>query len=75
MRGYRFEEEDTGRFALTRDAAGPRLPALGSVWRFAGPLEIEAQGVLVGAKPGNIREAILEKGYFLWPDDARKAPG
>ena len=70
MRGYRFEEEDTGRFAVTRDRGGARLPVGGCVWRFAGSLETEALAVKHGLNPTTVGEAILRKGYFLWPDDA-----
>lgn len=70
MRGYRFEEEDTGRFALTRDKAGSRLPVIGSVWRFAGSVEIEAESDFARLELNRIKEAILQKGYFLWPDDS-----
>ena len=69
MRCFRFHEEDTSRFALTRDQGGARLPALGCVWRFGGHLDIEVASLPLGLTPARIKEAILAKGYFLWPDD------
>jgi hypothetical protein len=72
--GYRFEEEDTGRFALTRDPGGARLPVLGCVWRCAGPMDIDAAEGQLGLRATRIKEVILKKGYFLWPDDAQEAP-
>jgi hypothetical protein len=70
---YRFNEEDTERFALTADKGGARLPPLGCVWRFAGPVELDRPDVhSIGLKPGRIKEAFLKKGFFLWPDDAEE---
>jgi hypothetical protein len=73
VRGYRFEEEDTGRFAVTRDQGGARLPRIGCVWRLAGSVELGALAAERGIKPAAISAAILSKGYFLWPDDAEPA--
>jgi len=76
MRVYRFEEEDTGRFALTADQGGARLPLAGAVWRLAGAVEAERVVVAgVAVAPLAIKEAILAKGYFLWPDDAGTGAG
>jgi hypothetical protein len=68
---YRFQEEDTSRFALTRDRGGARLPVEGSVWRYAGPLDLD-EPELVGAtlQRTRVAEAILKKGCFIWPDDS-----
>jgi hypothetical protein len=66
---YRFVEEDTARFALTRDVGGATLPASGAVWRYAGPAQLDDR-----VPPTRVRLEILRKGYFLWPDDAEE-PG
>lgn len=72
MQVYRFAEEDTGRFALTGDMSGRRLPRLGCVWRFAGSFDIDhAAPPDLGATSVDVREAILKNGFFLWPDDVR----
>jgi hypothetical protein len=60
---YRYLEEETSRFALTRDVGGATLPAIGAVWLYAGAEELEAY-------PAPVKAAILQKGYYLWPDDA-----
>jgi hypothetical protein len=65
MQVYRFVEEDTARFALTRDVGGAALPVSGAVWRYAGPAQIGDR-----VPPGRVKAEILRKGYFLWPDDA-----
>jgi hypothetical protein len=67
---YRFQEEDTSRFALTRDAGGVSLPVIGCVWRFAGPTGFEDPALAdAGLEPSHVAQALLRKGYFLWPDD------
>jgi hypothetical protein len=67
---YRFQEEDTQRFALTREPGGVRLPVLGCVWRFAGPTRFDDPDLAeAGLERGRVTEEILKKGYFLWPDD------
>jgi hypothetical protein len=65
---YRFNEEDTSRFALTRDVGGARLPVHGAVWRYAGPAQLTD-----GQRVGRVKAEILRKGYFLWPDDAGRS--
>jgi hypothetical protein len=64
---YRFLEEDTSRFALTRDVGGARLPVHGAVWLFAGPVWLHPW-----LRAGQVKAAILKKGYYLWPDDAER---
>lgn len=67
MQVYRYLEEDTPRFALTRDVGGAHLPVMGAVWLYVGPAELDpADG---RACPVRVKAAILRKGYFLWPDD------
>jgi hypothetical protein len=61
---YRYVEEDTSRFALTRDAGGSALPVTGAVWRFAGLARLDIRG-----SSSHVKAEILRKGYFLWPDD------
>jgi hypothetical protein len=69
MQVYRYVEEDTSRFALTRDRGGAKLPVTGAVWRYAGPVTLDDE------KPSaRVSLEILRKGYFLWPDDA-EGPG
>ena len=64
MQVYRYVEEDTSRFALTRDGAGASLPATGATWRYAGLARLD------DASPSmRVKAEILRKGYFLWPDD------
>ena len=65
MQVYRYVEEDTSRFALTRDVGGANLPVTGAVWRYAGPARLDLR-----APPTRVRTELLRKGYFLWPDDA-----
>jgi hypothetical protein len=60
---YRYLEEETSRFALTRDVGGAALPAFGAVWLYAGAEDL-------GAYPARVKSEILKKGYYLWPDDA-----
>ena len=65
MQVYRYVEEDTSRFALTRDVGGSALPPGGAVWRYAGPARLDDR-----TPPTRVKTEILRKGYFLWPDDA-----
>ena len=69
MQIFRFLEEETSRFALTRDQAGARLPVTGAVWLFAGSADLADGPLAVGLESAAIKAGILRKGYFLWPDD------
>ncbi len=70
MQVFRYQEEDTSRFALTRDRGGARLPMLGCVWRYAGPARLGDPSLLaIGVTRARVTAEILRKGYFLWPDD------
>jgi len=62
---YRYMEEDTSRYALTRDVGGSRLPAHGAVWLYVGPVQLSDR-----ERVGRVKTEILKKGYYLWPDDA-----
>jgi hypothetical protein len=75
MLAYRYLEEGTRRVAFTRDAGGARLPVQGSVWLFAGPVELDRPDPPhapdhAGVRAVEVKTEILRKGYFLWPDDA-----
>ena len=70
MQVYRYLEEDTARFALTRDVGGARLPTFGAVWLYAGTAQLGSDQLgCVGLEPSAVKAEILRKGYFLWPDD------
>jgi hypothetical protein len=62
---YRFIEEETSRYALTRDVGGSRLPIHGAVWLYMGPVQLSDS-----ERVGRVKSEILRKGYYLWPDDA-----
>jgi hypothetical protein len=62
---YRYLEEDTARFALTRDVGGSRLPVHGAVWLYTGPVRLDPR-----TRSSRVKAEILKKGYYLWPDDA-----
>lgn len=67
MQVYRYLEEDTSRFALTRDIGGAHLPVMGAVWLYAGAVQLDPR-----LHTGHVKSAILKKGYYLWPDDAAR---
>ena len=69
MQIFRFLEEETSRFALTRDQGGARLPVTGAVWLYAGQAEAVDGLFAGGLASGAVKAEILRKGYFLWPDD------
>jgi hypothetical protein len=74
LRVHRYLEEDTCRFALTRDVGGASLPAMGCVWMYVGPARLDAPGFgHVDLQPTRVKAEILRKGYYLWPDDAAPA--
>jgi len=64
---YRYLEEHTSRFALTRDVGGSRLPAFGAVWLYVGPVQLDSR-----LRASHVKSEILKKGYYLWPDDAER---
>lgn len=78
MFAYRYMEEGTRRVAFTPDAGGRCLPVGGSVWLFAGPVDLDPRRA--GRSPTidipprvpapQVKAGFLHKGYFLWPDDA-----
>ena len=70
MRAYRHLEEGARCVAYTRDPGGVRLPVRGSVWLFAGSVDLDRRGGLDPDLPTQaLKAALLRQGYFLWPEE------
>lgn len=69
MRAYRHLEEGTSCVAYTRDAGGEHLPVRGSVWLFAGPIELDPPAGDPAVPSRAVKAGLLRRGYFLWPED------
>lgn len=60
--------------AVSNDETGDNLPEIKGGWSYNGSRDIPPTGDLIGAKCEDIHAAVKAKGFYLYPDDAKKPP-
>jgi hypothetical protein len=64
---HKFVKADSWRGALTPDATGANLPLHGSRWIYAKEVVVSSTDRRTGVTALQIRNAISDRGFFLFP--------